>query len=286
MRSKLNPDGSKIRSMRIQRGWTQDQLAGIAGISPRTIQRAESADSAAFETVRAIAGAFETDFEQLLKPDTGPNTNTERESNPAAGIEPIEISRPKSGLRWAIPLTALSILLLGIATGLVLAPRREMGLKSDPRTTPAISAAAPRVERSERTPLSEYASLRSQPKKRSPFEENPSANPHRKPDLKESHGETTSRTPAPNPSDPAIGDIGGHSQAAISLHDSLPQSQDQLPTLPISESRLFLSSIPIPAVNPISNEPDSGALKEAMNTAAKKTGAFVSKAGESIKRVF
>lgn len=67
MPSRLNPDGAKIKTLRIKQGWTQEQLAEIAGVSARTIQRAETAGSAAFDTLRAIAGAFETDFNQLLR---------------------------------------------------------------------------------------------------------------------------------------------------------------------------------------------------------------------------
>ncbi len=67
MSSRLNSDGAKIRALRIQRGWTQEQLAEIAGVSARTIQRTETGGSAAFDTLRAIAGAFETDFNHLLR---------------------------------------------------------------------------------------------------------------------------------------------------------------------------------------------------------------------------
>ncbi len=67
MPSRLKSDGAKIRALRVQRGWTQEQLAEISGVSSRTIQRAETAGSAAFDTLRAVAGAFETDFNQLLR---------------------------------------------------------------------------------------------------------------------------------------------------------------------------------------------------------------------------
>src|SRR5512136_2732259 len=76
MGTRLNFDGMKIRALRIERGWTQEQLAEIAGISARTIQRAEAASCAAFETLKAIAAAFETDFAQLLKPEAHTTSDT------------------------------------------------------------------------------------------------------------------------------------------------------------------------------------------------------------------
>jgi transcriptional regulator with XRE-family HTH domain len=66
MKSGFNLNVARIRVLRREKGWTQEQLAEIAGVSSRTIQRAESANCAAFETVRAIAAAFEMDFDQLL----------------------------------------------------------------------------------------------------------------------------------------------------------------------------------------------------------------------------
>jgi transcriptional regulator with XRE-family HTH domain len=96
MGNKLNPDGARIRILRIQRGWTQEQLAEIAGVSSRTVQRAESANCASFETVRAIAGAFEKDLGELLKSESPGSSVPEPQvhiSIPAPGIEQIPVDR-------------------------------------------------------------------------------------------------------------------------------------------------------------------------------------------------
>ena len=61
----LRVDRNKIKTLRLQRNWPQEQLARIADLSPRTIQRVEAGGSASFETLRAIASAFELEAHQL-----------------------------------------------------------------------------------------------------------------------------------------------------------------------------------------------------------------------------
>jgi DNA-binding XRE family transcriptional regulator len=73
MGSGLKPDGLKVKSFRIQRGWPQEQLARIADVSPRTIQRLEAGGNASLETLRSLASAFELEVQDLLgeTPKTG-----------------------------------------------------------------------------------------------------------------------------------------------------------------------------------------------------------------------
>jgi transcriptional regulator with XRE-family HTH domain len=61
-------DASKVRAGREQRAWSQEQLAEVAGLSLRTIQRVETSGSASFETTKAIAAVFEADIASLLLP--------------------------------------------------------------------------------------------------------------------------------------------------------------------------------------------------------------------------
>ncbi len=63
----LRPDSEKIRSLRVQRGWPQEQLARIADVSPRTIESVEAGDSASFETLRSVARAFELKVHDLMR---------------------------------------------------------------------------------------------------------------------------------------------------------------------------------------------------------------------------
>ena len=61
-----HPDGNRIRTLRLERGWPQEQLASIADLSPRTIQRVEAGGNASYETLRSIACAFEVEAKELL----------------------------------------------------------------------------------------------------------------------------------------------------------------------------------------------------------------------------
>ncbi|MEY2653832.1 MAG: hypothetical protein RLZZ524_860 [Pseudomonadota bacterium] len=54
-----------IQKMRLQRGWSQQQLADAAGLSARTIQRIEAGAGASTETLKSIAAVFEVDFSTL-----------------------------------------------------------------------------------------------------------------------------------------------------------------------------------------------------------------------------
>jgi len=48
-----------LKSLRLDKGWSQEQLATISGLSHRTIQRAERGETPSLETLRALASSFE-----------------------------------------------------------------------------------------------------------------------------------------------------------------------------------------------------------------------------------
>lgn len=54
-----------IQKLRLQRGWSQEQLATISGLSTRTIQRLERGQPASLETMNTLAAVFEVDLSQL-----------------------------------------------------------------------------------------------------------------------------------------------------------------------------------------------------------------------------
>lgn len=56
-----------VHKLRLQRGWSQEQLAEISGLSVRTIQRIENGRSASLETIKALAATFEVDLPQLME---------------------------------------------------------------------------------------------------------------------------------------------------------------------------------------------------------------------------
>ena len=54
-----------IQKLRLQKGWSQEQLAELSGLSVRTIQRIEQGQKASTETLKSLAAVFETDFSSL-----------------------------------------------------------------------------------------------------------------------------------------------------------------------------------------------------------------------------
>ena len=54
-----------IRELRLKRGWSQEQLAQMSGVSLRTIQRAERGDAISVESQKSISAVFDIHFFQL-----------------------------------------------------------------------------------------------------------------------------------------------------------------------------------------------------------------------------
>lgn len=70
-----------IRKLRLQRGWSQEQLSELTGLSVRTIQRVERGYPPSLETRNALAAVFETDLSQLgAEEQTMANENQSGES--------------------------------------------------------------------------------------------------------------------------------------------------------------------------------------------------------------
>ncbi|MBV7434845.1 helix-turn-helix domain-containing protein [Cardiobacteriaceae bacterium TAE3-ERU3] len=56
---------SKVKAMREANGWSQEQLAEMAGLSTRTIQRIENGQRAGLESWKSLAAVFETTIRDL-----------------------------------------------------------------------------------------------------------------------------------------------------------------------------------------------------------------------------
>ncbi len=54
-----------VRKLRLQRGWPQEQLATLSGLSIRTIQRIERGKNPSLESLNALAAVFEIDISEL-----------------------------------------------------------------------------------------------------------------------------------------------------------------------------------------------------------------------------
>lgn len=69
-----------IQKMRLQRGWSQQQLAELSGLSARTIQRIENGQPASAESLKSLASVFEIDFSSLTsEPCMSANTPSKQE---------------------------------------------------------------------------------------------------------------------------------------------------------------------------------------------------------------
>lgn len=55
-----------VKQQRKDRLWSQEQLAEITNLSPRTIQRIESTGNASDESIKSLVAAFECEVEQLV----------------------------------------------------------------------------------------------------------------------------------------------------------------------------------------------------------------------------
>ncbi|AMJ57252.1 hypothetical protein AXG53_11810 [Stenotrophomonas sp. KCTC 12332] len=59
-------DGQRIKQLREARGWSQEHLASLCGLSARTVQRLEAEGSASLESRMAVAAALEVAAVDLL----------------------------------------------------------------------------------------------------------------------------------------------------------------------------------------------------------------------------
>jgi transcriptional regulator with XRE-family HTH domain len=62
-------DGARLRKLREERMWTQEQLVEVSGVALRTIQRAEQGESVGVETLKALASVFKVDGDVLVLRD-------------------------------------------------------------------------------------------------------------------------------------------------------------------------------------------------------------------------
>ena len=69
-----------IKQRRLNKGWSQEDLAQHSGLSTRTIQRIESGQKAGLESLKCLAAVFETSISTLMQEH---NMNKDKETQPS-----------------------------------------------------------------------------------------------------------------------------------------------------------------------------------------------------------
>ena len=80
-----------VRKLRLRNGWSQDQLAELADVSVRTIQRVERGHKPGLETAKALAAVFGVDVITFLtEHETMISTEHEKPATNSEHLEPDE----------------------------------------------------------------------------------------------------------------------------------------------------------------------------------------------------
>lgn len=73
-----------VRKLRLQNGWSQEQLAEFTGLSVRTIQRIERGQEASLESLKSLAAVFEVEITDLKQEPHMPSSTTQTQEEESA----------------------------------------------------------------------------------------------------------------------------------------------------------------------------------------------------------
>lgn len=113
MDQQMKIDSEKLRLLRETRGWSQEHLAAVAGISARTLQRMEADGNASADSRMAVAVALGLDAAELcaIAAPSPAATRSPRSEAPAK-------RRPRAGMRaWLIHLLLYVLVCGGLLLG-------------------------------------------------------------------------------------------------------------------------------------------------------------------------
>ena len=102
-------DPAIVRRLREQRAWSQEQLAEVAGLSARTVQRVETGSGASLETRMALAAALDVDPAMLCEPP-GTDGATALDGASTTAAEPVREDREFRAAMVAIGFALVFIL--------------------------------------------------------------------------------------------------------------------------------------------------------------------------------
>ena len=125
MHDEMAIDAQRLRFLREQRGWSQEQLADVSGLSARTIQRVEASGAASLETRMALAAALALAPADLLADQASP-----------ANLLPATHARPWGRERTLLTaiLLIVSLVFAQIFFGYILG--RDMAIRDNARAQP------------------------------------------------------------------------------------------------------------------------------------------------------
>ena len=101
----MDVSSEKVRQARLARGWTQQQLAEVADLSLRTVQRVENQSVASNETVSSLCAVLEIERSELL-------TNDPTRPEHQAALKRMRLLLPIAGIIGAAMGSGATILLM------------------------------------------------------------------------------------------------------------------------------------------------------------------------------
>ena len=114
-------DANRVKALRLERQWSQDELAIATGLSRRTIQRVESESSGSLQTLKALASVFSIDGNELLKreiEDESSGNGQNADGNSAAGQTNSDQANSTGTTTWlsrkVAAVTAVALVLVAV----------------------------------------------------------------------------------------------------------------------------------------------------------------------------
>lgn len=92
MNSEGDDMAAMVRRLRLERAWSQEDLAAVSGLNVRTIQRIENGGKASLETLKSLAAAMDIAVTQL-SPGTPSTANPEARTMTATTLSPAGLGR-------------------------------------------------------------------------------------------------------------------------------------------------------------------------------------------------
>jgi transcriptional regulator with XRE-family HTH domain len=105
-----------LRKYRLDRGLSQEQLAAMAGLSPRTVQRIERGAVPSLETLKCLAAALDVGLDDLRGAITSPEARDEAERIAQAQVRDLRDFHVHA-LQYAVVIAGLLVLNLMTSPG-------------------------------------------------------------------------------------------------------------------------------------------------------------------------